>query len=429
MKITVEGGKTLLVDGPASVTLVSGKVEVFGYQLGNASEVIIRDGKRMPFTVEKTATFHISLGENANVEEVYGSTIPQSWSKAHEELLTLQSKPVTAMVLGAADSGKTSFCTYLINKLLNKERKIAILDGDLGQSDIGPPCTIAYSHVSKPVTELFNLEVKNAFFVGVTSPGKAVEKVLQGLTFLKEEILSNNPDFIIVNTDGWVEGEDAVKYKNQLVEKTNPDIIFCIQQDDRLAPFLATLKNYRLFIIDSPLAIKQRSREKRRSLRDLGYIKYLKNARVRSIPLNWLKIENGENIGMCKNFGNPRREREICELLGMKPLHTAELADKIFIVTGKEHPINSERIRKIEEFTSKKVVVSWKGEEEGLITALYDGEKRFLGIGVLREINYWKKIMKIYTPVSCGICAVAIGKVRLDKNLKEIPPAPMDEKQ
>ncbi|MEM2911311.1 MAG: Clp1/GlmU family protein [Candidatus Bathyarchaeia archaeon] len=429
MKITVEGGKTLLVDGPASVTLVSGKVEVFGYQLGNTSEVIIRDGKRMPFTVEKTATFHLSIGENANVEEVYGSTIPQSWSKAHEELLTLKSKPVTAMVLGAADSGKTSFCTYLINKLLNKERKIVILDGDLGQSDIGPPCTVAYAFVSKPVTDLFNLEVENAFFVGVTSPSMNVEKVLQGLTFLKEEILSNNPDFIIVNTDGWVEGEDAVKYKNQLVEKINPDVIFCIQKDEKLAPLLATLKNYKVFIIDSPLTIKQRTKEKRRSLRELGYIKYLRNARVRSIPLNWLRIENDENLGLGKNLGNPRREREICELLGMKPLHMAELADKIFIVTGKEHLINSERIRKIEEFTGKKVVVSWKGEEEGLLTALYDGEKRFLGIGVLREINYWKKIMKIYTSVSSGICAVALGKVRLDKNLKEIPPAPIEEKQ
>jgi polynucleotide 5'-hydroxyl-kinase GRC3/NOL9 len=429
MKITVESGKTLLVDGPASVTLISGKVEVFGYQLGNTGKVIIRDGKRMPFTVEKTATFHIALGENANVEEVYGSTIPPSWSKAHEELLTLQSKPVTAMVLGTADSGKTSFCTYLINKLLNRERKIAILDGDLGQSDIGPPCTVAYASISKPVTDLFNLEAKNAFFVGVTSPSKAVEKVLQGLTLLKEEILSNNPDFIIVNTDGWVEGEDAIKYKNQLVEKTNPDIIFCMQQDERVTPLLAMLKNYRTFIIDSPLAIKQRSREKRRSLRELGYIKYLKNARVRSIPLNWLKIENNGNFGLSHNFRDPRREREICELLGMKPLHIAELTDKICIVTGKERLINSERIRKIEEFTGKKVIVSWKDEEKGLITALYDGEKRFIGIGVLREINYLRKIMKIYTPISCGIHAVAIGRVRLDKNLKEIPPAPMEEKQ
>ena len=429
MNITVEGEKTLLVDGPASVTLVSGKVEVFGSMLRNMGKVVIRDGKRMPFAVLETATFAVSLGENACVEEVYGSTIPPSWDKAYEELLAFQSKPITALVLGAADSGKTSFCTYLVNKLLGEGRKVAILDGDLGQSDIGPPCTVAYAFVSKPITDLFNLEVENAFFVGVTSPSKSVDKVVEGLTLLKEEILRKNPDFVVVNTDGWVEGEDAVKYKVQLVEKINPDVILCIQQDDRLSPLLIALKNFKNLIIDSPPTIKQRSREKRRSLRELGYIKYLKNARVQSIPIGWLKIENDEYAGLSKNFGNQNREKEICELLGMKPLHIAELKDKIYIVAGGEHWIDPEKIRKTEEFTGKKVTVAFKGDEEGLLTALYNYEKKFLGIGVLREINYRKRVMKIYMPVPSGISTVIIGKVRLDKNLKEIPQASVEDKQ
>ena len=47
-----------------------------------------------------------------------------------------------------------------------------------------------------------------------------------------------NPDFVVVNTDGWVEGEDAINYKVQLIGKLNPDIIFCIQQKDELAHLL-----------------------------------------------------------------------------------------------------------------------------------------------------------------------------------------------
>lgn len=421
MNITVESEKTLLVDGPASVTLVSGKVEVFGSRLENMGKVIIRDGKRIPFIILKTATFAVSLGENACVEEVYGSTIPSSWNKAYEELLAFQSKPVIALVFGAADSGKTSFCTYLVNKLLGEERKVAILDGDLGQSDIGPPCTVAYAFVSKPVTDLFNLEVENAFFVGVTSPSKAVEKVVGGLTLLKEEILTNNPDFVVVNTDGWVEGEDAVKYKVQFVERISPDIIFCIQQNEKMTPLLSMLKNFKTLIIDSPPVIKQRSREKRRSLRELGYIKYLKNAKVQSIPLGFLKIENCEDAGLSMNFGDPKREKEICELLGMKTLHIAELKDKIYIIVNSERSIELEKLRKAEEFTGKKIIVAFKGGEEGLLAALYNNENRFLGIGVLREIDYRKMVMKIYTPASIGISTVIIGKVRLDRSLKEIP--------
>lgn len=429
MKITVEAGKTLLVDGPASVTLVSGKAEVFGYGLRHMGKVVIRDGKRMPFTVEENATFEVSLGENANVEETEGNTIPPSWDEAYKELEALQTNPVTALVLGTVDSGKTSFCTYLVNKLLNKDCKIAILDGDLGQSDIGPPCTVAYAIVSKPVTDLFNLEAENAFFVGVTSPSKAAEKVINGLALLKEEVLKRNPDCVVVNTDGWVEGEEAVNYKVQLIEKINPNVIFYLQQNEELTPLLSMLKNFKILKIDSPQTIKQRSREKRRSLRELGYIKYLKNAKVQSIPINWLKIESDEFFGLNKSFGMVKRDREICELLGMKPLHIAELKEKIYVVIGRGRWIDPERISKAEEILGKKVVVAWKGEEEGLLTALYNDERKFLGIGVLREVDYHRKVMKIYTPVSNSISAVAIGKVRLDKNLREITITPEESER
>jgi len=421
MNRTVESGKTLLVDGPASVTAVSGKVEVFGSVLRSTRKVVIREGKRLPFAVKETAMFDISLGENASVEEADGNTIPSSWTKAYEELSSLQMRPLTAVVLGTVDSGKTSFCTYLINKLLSEKQRVAILDGDLGQSDVGPPCTIAYASVTKPVADLFNLEAKNAFFVGVTSPSKAIDKVMEGLASLRKEVSTDNPDIIVINTDGWVEGEDAINYKVQLVEQLDPNIVFCIQQKDELVPLLNTLEKFRRVPVDSPSTIRQRSREKRRSMRELGYIKYLRNAKVQSIPLSWLKIEANELTGLSitrENFGQASR---IYELLGMKPLHFAELRDKVCIVIGKRRWINTDTIKKVEEITKKKVVVVRKGEEQGLLTALYDAERKFLGIGVLREIDYKRRVLKVYTPISKDISIVATGRVKLDKNLREIP--------
>lgn len=421
MNRTVESGKTLLVDGPASVSVVSGKVEVFGFMLRNMRRAVVREGKRLPFAVKETATFDISLGESAKAEEVDGDTIPSSWIKAYEQMLNPQVKPFTAMVVGAVDSGKTSFCTFLINKLLSGGQKVAILDGDLGQSDVGPPCTVSYTFVTKPVTDLFNLQARNAFFVGFTSPSRAINKLAEGLASLKQEILSNNPDFLIINTDGWVEGEDAVNYKFQLVEKLNPDIVFCIQQKDEMASLLNTFGKIKKLVVDSPSAIRERSREKRRSLRELGYIKYLRNAKVRSIPLSWLKIEEDGLIGLSRNRGSRKQVNRIYELLGMKPLHFAELQDKICIVIGRRRWINPDNIKKVEEITKKKAVVVRKGEEEGLLLALYDAERKFLGIGSLREIGYKRKVMKVYTPVSDKISIITMGRVKLDENLKETP--------
>ena len=421
MNRTVEKGKTMLVDGPASVIVTSGKVEVFGSIVGGAGKVVIREGKRLPFVVEEKATFDISLGENAAVEEVDGSTIPSSWVRSFEELEKIQSTPVTAMVLGTVDSGKTSFCTYLTNRLLREKKKVAILDGDLGQSDIGPPSTVAYTLVTKLITDLFNLEAKNVFFVGVTSPSAAINKVIEGLASLKKEILDSNPDFIVINTDGWVEGEEAVNYKVELVKRLNPDIIFCIQQKDELAPFLNALENFITIVVDSPSAIKQRSKEKRRSLRELGYMKYLRNAKVQSLPLSWLKIEEDDLIGLGRTHENVRQANKIYELLGMKPLHYAELKDRICIVIGRRRWINEDNIKKAEEAAKKKIVVLRKGEEEGLLMASYNADRKFLGIGILQEVDYARKTLKIFTPAPKEISIIALGKVRLDKNLKEIP--------
>jgi polynucleotide 5'-hydroxyl-kinase GRC3/NOL9 len=415
---TIEKGKTLLIDGPASVTLMSGRVEVFGSIVNVGNKVVIREGKRLPFTVEEKATLNISLGENANAEEIDENTIPASWVKSFEELLKIPTKPTTAMVLGTVDSGKTSFCTYLINRLLREKRKVAILDGDLGQSDIGPPCSVAYTLVTKPVTDLFNLEAKNAFFVGSTSPSTAIDRVIEGLTLLKKQILSGELDFVVINTDGWVEGDEAVNYKVQLIRVLNPDVIFCLQQKDELSSFLNIPEKF-VTAVDSPAAVKQRTSEKRRSLRELGYIKYLRNAKVQSIQLSWLKIEEDDLLGLGRMYDNNRQVRKIYELLGMKPLHFAELKNNICIIIGKRRWIDNDNIKKVEEFTKKKVVIRRKSEVEGLLMALYSAERKFLGIGILHEIDYTRKTLKIFTPVSKEISIVSLGKVKLDKSLKE----------
>ena len=142
------------------------------------------------------------------------------------------------MILGRADAGKSSFCTFLINRLLEEKKRVAILDGDLGQSDIGPPSTIAYAPVTKPITDLFNLRAKNAFFIGETSPSNVTGRMVQGLSLLKKEALAGDPEFLIINTDGWIEGECAVGYKLKLVEELGPQVIYFVQQKDELGPML-----------------------------------------------------------------------------------------------------------------------------------------------------------------------------------------------
>ncbi len=422
MNRTVEKGKTLLVDGPASVTLCSGKVEVFGSTPAVASRIVIREGKRLPFVVHENSVLDISVGDNAAVEEVDGDTIPSSWRESAEQLFELENKRTTVMVLGTVDSGKSSFCTYLINKALSEKRKVAVLDGDLGQSDIGPPSTIAYTVVSKPITDLFNLQARNAYFIGETSAGNVTDEMIRGLSLLKSEITARELEFLVINTDGWTEGECAADYKLKIIEELNPDLVFFVQQKDELAPILNCVSELRKITVESPSAIRQRDREKRKSLRELGYKKYLRNPKVQSLSLSWVKVERDESFGLSKSRTLTRQARKVTELLGMKPLHVAELTDRINIIIGRKRWINPDNLKKVQEQSKKRIVLTRKGEEEGLLVGLHNGSRRFLGIGVVQEIDYVRKTMKVLTPVSEEVSIVVLGKIRLDKNMKEIPP-------
>jgi polynucleotide 5'-kinase involved in rRNA processing len=135
-----------------------------------------------------------------------------------------------------------------------------------------------------------------------------------------------------------------------------------------------------------------------------------------------VKVERDESFGLSKSRTLTRQARKVTELLGMKPLHVAELTDRINIIIGRKRWINPDNLKKVQEHSKKRIVLTRKGEEEGLLVGLHNGSRRFLGIGVVQEIDYVRKTMKVLTPVSEEVSIVVLGKVRLDKNMKEIPP-------
>ncbi len=361
MQQTVESNNTLLVDGPASVQVVFGKVEVFGFQIKIESRIVVREAKRLPFFVREKAVFDISLGVNASIDKVAGrSTIPQSWNKPIETILSAQKKPLVILILGKADSGKSSYCTYLVNKLVNEKCRVAVLDGDLGQSDIGPSGTVGYAITSKPVSDLYNLKLENASFVGVTSPILAMKSVIEALTAMKAQILEQAIDFVVVNTDGWVAGDVAVRYKIELINEMKADLIVGVPLENELEPLIANIEGTPIILVEPSSSLNPRNPEKRKTLRDMTYTRYLKDAKLQCYPLSQLVIEPRASL-----------------------------------------PKNQE-------------------PEKGLLVGLYALKNEFLGIGVLREINQVRKVLKVQTAVSAKPQRIVFGKVFLNMKLHEI---------
>ncbi len=416
MKHIVKARKTLLVDGPASVGLLSGQTSILGAPFRIGEKIIIRDGKRVPFGMKKQASFDLMLGEGASFKELDGDPIPTSWKNAAKEVLSLK-EPVTVLVMGGVDSGKTSFCTFLANDALTKKWKTGIIDADLGQSDVGPPSTIGFNFIKEPVKDLFEIKAEDAYFVGLTSPSGAVNKVIEGLNELKNRVMAKDVDFLVINTDGWVDGEAAARYKIQLEKTVSPSVVVGIQQEDELAPILTALKESKVVSIDSPQSVQRRNREKRKILRELSYKKYLKQAKVHSFALNRIKVANS-----LLTTGSPvplERMEKIKNLLGTRPIYSEETITTIFIVLRRNQSITEEQIKEVEERLGKRGKVIQEGEEEGLLVGLQDERGKFLGIGILYGVDYKRRVLKIYTPINENVSKICFGQIKLDKNGRE----------
>jgi polynucleotide 5'-kinase involved in rRNA processing len=58
--------------------------------------------------------------------------------------------------------------------------------------------------------------------------------------------------------------------------------------------------------------------------------------------------------------------------------------------------------------------------EKGILLGIYSRGNKFLGIGVLREVNNLRKTLKVQTAVSAKPFRVVIGKVFINEKLQEI---------
>jgi polynucleotide 5'-hydroxyl-kinase GRC3/NOL9 len=301
---------------------------------------------------------------------------------------------------------------------VKEKLRTAVIDSDLGQSDVGPPSTVGYNFVTEPVKDLFEIDAKDAVFVGSASPSKAIDKVIYGLSYLKARVAEEGWDFLVINTDGWVEGEEASAYKVRLAETVGSSAVVGIQQENELNPILDVLHGIKAIIIDSPQLIQPRSREKRKLLRELSYKKYMKGAKLQSFSLGWVKVKSS----LLGSGGQLHRKRleDLSNLLKKSPVYSEETVAATLVVLKRNESVTEEQINAVEEHFGKRVKVIFEGDEEGLLVGLKTEEDNFLGIGVLHEVDYKRKTLKIFTPVSQKPYMIWFGQIKLNKNFREI---------
>ncbi|HLW48434.1 MAG TPA: Clp1/GlmU family protein [bacterium] len=162
----------------------------------------------------------------------------ESWHAVADAVLAA---PGIVMMLGAADVGKTTTATRLAATAVGAGLHTAVVDADIGQSDIGPPATVGWGMVGTPVRHMAEIAPAGLWFVGDTSPQQMYRYVLQGTAELTARARGRGAQVVVVDTTGWVEGAGAVAAKLRKIRRLAPRHIVAIQRDREVEPILARI--------------------------------------------------------------------------------------------------------------------------------------------------------------------------------------------
>ena len=319
----VEAGRTLMVSGPASATLLEGEAQVLGAPLRPGERITIRRWRLLPIYAVKPSKVGVELGSGGGVEEYAGSTIPQAWWEASNRLVSHSKlKPLTVAILGGVDVGKTSFTVFLANRGLQEGLRVSVVDGDVGQSDLGPPCTLGSAQLSKPVFDLFFVKPERLEFAGSTTPSKVGGRMVEALRRLCLQELERS-NLVVLNTDGWVAGGEAEAFKVKLTLRVGAEVAVGLQASGELEPILERLEGEGVEVLRLPASprVRVRSRSERRELRWQAYTKYFGQASLRSLNLQQVKVSGGEPKpgAILALYGPARRLLGIGVLLAYHP--------------------------------------------------------------------------------------------------------------
>ena len=263
------------------------------------------------------------------------------------------------LVIGDSDTGKTTLVRDLANALVARGLTIAVVDADLGQSEIGPPTTIGLGRVAAPITRLADAEVLALRFVGVTSAARDPLATVAATRRLVDRARRAGLDRVIVDTCGLVRGELGRRLKQATIEALDPDLVIALERDAECEAIVAAyrgLSRPEIVRLAARAPARGRSADVRRRHRERALAAHFAGARSLTFDLSRIVLRS-----------------------------PAPSTDEAPDVSGLE----------------------------GLLAGLFDADGETLGLGIVREIDLAAGTVRVDTAVAeARPASIAIGHER-----------------
>lgn len=213
--------------------------------------------------------------------------VPRAWGQ-----LPVEGWRGTVMVVGAPDTGKSTLARYLCRRLSAAAVSTAYLDGDPGQSTLGPPATIGAAMGACGGPDAQEPGWQQLRFIGAVSPRGHMLPLVAGTARLADAARTAGAEVVVHDTCGLVDasqGGTALK----LAEMTllRPTFVVGLQWRNELERLLLPLRRSgRTRVVDLPISpsVGRRDTEARRAYRSMRFGQYFGSAQV--IDLAWGRV-------------------------------------------------------------------------------------------------------------------------------------------
>ncbi len=197
------------------------------------------------------------------------------------------------MLIGAPDSGKSTLARLIYQELCREYSCVAYLDGDPGQSLLGPPTTLSIA---------INRRADRAFppcgrvwrrFLGSTSPRGHMLPMLVGIQRLVDVAREHGAQIVVYDTCGFISAhEGGLALKLAEIELLHPSMVLALQRESELESLLQVVSAYSIRTVrlsPSP-QVQPRSPEQRRKYRARRFQEYFRDAQVCALSKKLLGI-------------------------------------------------------------------------------------------------------------------------------------------
>jgi polynucleotide 5'-hydroxyl-kinase GRC3/NOL9 len=310
--------------------------------------------------------------------------IPADWRASAEQILTNNWRKV--LVLGATDRGKSTYCDFLVRHIGQSGHKIAFVDADVGQKDVGPPATISLAY-SDGQAGLATAELAGMYFVGSTSPARHFLPMVVGT---RKMLDTADAPFVTIDTTGLITGSGRV-LKAYQIESIQPDVIIALEIGTELDVILNAHRHYPVVRLQSSREAQAKSPGARRRQRELAFQSYFQYAKhitldlenlifSRSILFNGVPVEDPRFV---------YAEQTPDGLLAVRQTRLPEKPHNIYLLT--------------------------KGFERNRLCGVANQRNDCLGVGIVSAFDFRNKTVTILTPVAeQNISILQFGEMYVD---------------